>query len=518
MATLSGGVRGGRMMRFLDAVERVGNKLPDTVILFLWLCGGVVVASIVAAAAGWSGVHPGTGKPVEAVNLLSADIVRRFLSEMPETFTNFPPLGTVLTVMIGIGLAERMGLLSAALGGMVRRVGRAWLPAAVVFAGLLSSIASDAGYVILIPLGAAAFAAAGRHPIAGLAAAFAGVSGGYGSNLLVTSLDPLLAGITEAAAQIVVPDYQVLATANYYVMAAMVPVFTLVGTWLTVSVIEPRLGVWTPPAGETIAPIADMDERTRRAMRITGLVAVGLAAFVALLVVPSGAPLRDPETGSLEPFYKSIVAIIALAFVVLGVTYGRLTGQITKGADAVAAGADAMRGMGLYILLAFVMAHFIALFNWSNLGLLSAIAGADALKASGLSGIPLMLGMVIVSGLLNLVIGSASAKWAIMASVFVPMFMIVGITPEATQAAYRVGDAVTNIITPTLPYFPLILVAGARYVPGFNIGSLIATMLPYSIAFLIAATALLLGWIALDLPLGPGAYTYMEPITPPSAG
>lgn len=496
------------VLRTLDAVERAGNRLPDPVVLFLWLCLFVVGASIVASLAGVQGVHPGTGETVRAINLLSADTVRRFLVEMPQTFTGFPPLGTVLVVMIGIGLAERTGLIAAALGGFVRRVPRPLLSTAVVFAGLTSSIASDAGYVILIPLGAAVFAAAGRHPIAGLAAAFAGVSGGYGSNLLITSLDPLLAGITETAAHVIDPGYQVLATGNYFIMAAMVPLFTALGALITDRLLEPRLGAWQA-ADPAETPSLEISDIERRGLRRAGWAALAIVAAIVALSAPAGAVLRDPATGSLEPLYKSLVALIAIAFAILGLVYGFATGRLTGEKDAVAAAADSMRGMAMYILLAFVAAHFIALFNWSQLGVLTAIGGAEVLKATGLGGVPLMLAMVLVSAFLNLIIGSASAKWAIMATVFVPMFMLVGITPEATQAAYRVGDAVTNIITPTLPYFPLILVAGQRYVPGFSVGSLIAAMLPYSVAFMLGATALLLGWIALDWPLGPGVGAWM---------
>ncbi len=508
MATTTAPAALPRHMRWLDAIERAGNRLPDPVILFLWLCGLVVAASIVASWAGARGVHPGTGEAVSAVNLLSAETVRRFLTQMPETFTGFPPLGTVLVVMIGIGLAERTGLIAAALGGMVRKVPRPMLSTAVVFAGLTSSIASDAGYVILIPLGAALFAAAGRHPIAGLAAAFAGVSGGYGSNLLITALDPLLAGITETAARIVDPDYHVLATANYFVMAAMVPLFTVLGAIITDRVIEPRLGAWAP-ADPMDVPSLAISPAERRGLKRAGLAAIFLIGAVAALVVPEGAVLRDPKTGSLEPFYESLVALIAISFAILGLVYGFASGRLGSQNEAVAATAESLKGMAMYILLAFVAAHFIAFFTWSNLGVLSAIAGAEALKASGLGGVPLLLAMVVVSAFLNLIIGSASAKWAIMATVFVPMFMLVGVSPEATQAAYRVGDAVTNIITPTLPYFPLILVVGARYVPGFGVGSLIATMLPYSIAFFIGSNALLLAWVGLGWPLGPGVDAWL---------
>jgi len=511
MAGTAAEARQSRTMRTLDAIERAGNKLPDPVILFLWLCLAVVIVSAIASALGASGRHPATGDTVTAVNLLSGDTLRRFFTEMPKTFTGFPPLGTVLTVMIGIGIAERTGLIAAALGGLVKRVHGALLPTTVVFAGVMSSIASDAGYVILIPLGAAVFAAAGRHPIAGLAAAFAGVSGGYSANLFVTSLDPLLAGITETAAHAVDPSYAVLATSNYYLMAALVPLFAIVGGLLTSQLLEPRLGPWSGLAAEG-GPSLEISASERRGLRHAGLATLAVVAAFAAIVVPDGAPLRDPETGSLEPFYQSMVAMIAILFAIAGLVYGRATGAVKTQADGVALASESMASMATYILLAFVAAHFIALFNWSNLGVLTAIAGADALRASGLGGPALLFSMVLLTSMINLFVGSASAKWAIMATVFVPMFMLVGITPEATQAAYRIGDTVTNIITPTLPYFALILVAGQRYVPGFSVGSLIAAMLPYSVAFLVSGAGLLLAWIALGWPLGPGAEVFMPPV------
>lgn len=496
--------------RWLDAIERAGNRLPHPVMLFLYLSLIVALASALAAALGAAGRHPGTGEEVRAMNLISGEGLRRLLTEMPRTFTAFPPLGTVLVAMLGIGVAERVGLIGAALGRFVERVPRALLPAAVVFAGIMSSVASDAGYVVLVPLGAAVFAAAGRHPIAGLAAAFAGVSGGFGANLLISSLDPLLAGITQTAAQIIDPAYTVEATANYYLMAAIVPLFTIIGALITTRVLEPRLGVWeagpdAPPPPEPLGP------EQRRGLRAAGWVGLALVAVFALLVLPAGAPLRDPATGAITPFFQGIVAVVAIAFLAMGIAFGRATGKIRSSGDVIDLAADSMRSMALYMLLAFVAAHFIAFVQWSNLGVLTAISGADALKASGLGGTPLLAGMVVVSALINLIIGSASAKWAVLATVFVPMFMLVGITPEATQAAYRIGDSVTNIIAPTLPYFPLILVAGARYVKGFSIGSLVAAMLPYSLAFAAGGLALLLAWLSLGLPVGPGAPAFMAP-------
>ncbi len=500
----------------LDAIERVGNRLPNAIMLFVWLSAVVILGSIVASLAGLSGVHPGTGETVVAENLLSAELVRRFLVEMPRTFTGFPPLGTVLTVMIGIGIAERTGLIAAALGGMVRRVPGPFLALAVVFAGIMSSLAVDAGYVVLVPLGAAIFAAAGRHPVAGLAAAFAGVSGGFSANLLVTALDPLLGGISQLAAQILIPDYLVLATANWFLMIGLVPAFSIAGAFVTARIVEPRLGTWEPVEGAPVAPHAETAAE-RRALRATGLAALALAAIVAVLTVPQGALLRDPETGSLDPFFQAIVAITMLALAGLGIVYGVAMGNIRRSEDAIAMMTETMAAMASYILLAFVAAHFLALFAWSNLGVLLAIGGGEALRASGLGGVPLLVAMILVSGFINLFIGSASAKWAILAPIFIPMFMLAGITPEATQAAYRIGDSVTNIVTPLLVYFPLVLVAAQRYVPGLGIGSLIATMTPHSIAFLLAGTGVLLAFLLLDIPLGPGTSVSMPPVAPPPA-
>lgn len=501
------------MARLLDWIERIGNKLPSAVMLFVWLCLLLVIASVIASFASLGGIHPGTGARIEAVNLLSADVVRRFLLEMPQTFTGFPPLGTVLTVMIGIGIAERTGLIAAALGGMVRGVPASMLALAIVFAGIMSSLAVDAGYVVLIPLGAALYAAAGRHPLAGLAAAFAGVSGGFSANLLITALDPLLGGITQTAAQMLLPEYQVPTTANWYLMIALVPAFAITGAIITTRIIEPRLGQWQPVADAPVSAGALSPEQ-RLALRVTGWWAFAIVAGILALVVPEGAPLRDPATGSIAPFYQAIVAITSLAVGLLGIIYGQGTGQIKSSTDVVLMAEGSMAALAGYILLAFVAAHFLAFFNWSNLGALLAIGGGEMLRATGLGGMPLLVLLILVTAFINLFIGSASAKWALLAPIFVPMFMLAGITPEATQAGYRIGDSVTTIITPLMPYFPLILVAAQRYLPGFGIGSMISTMLPYSLAFGIVGTALMLLFIGAEIPLGPGIHIDMPAVTP----
>ncbi|MGK0480758.1 MAG: aminobenzoyl-glutamate transport protein [Planctomycetota bacterium] len=494
--------------RFLDRIEKAGNRLPDPVTLFLIFIGVVMIASAIAASLDVSAVHPGTGERIVALNLFSGEMIQRLLVELPKTFAGFPPLGLVLGVMIGIGVADKSGLIAAALKAFMGAIPNVLLTAALIFAGIMSSLAVDAGFVVVIPLGAVLFAGAGRHPLAGLAAAFAGVSAGFSANLLLTGLDPLLAGFTTPAAQLIDPSYEVEATANYYLMIALVPVFVLLGTWITERILEPRLGAWVPEDRDGAATAADAAKSLtgdeRRGLRWAGVVLAATLVGIAFLVVPEGAPLRGPN-GELAPFYRSIVALMLFTFLLPGLAYGIAVKKIRRDRDAVNMTAEAMSDLGLYIVLAFVAAHFIALFTWSNLGTIVAISGAQGLKAIGFTGLPLLVSFVLVSGTVNLLIGSASAKWAILAPIFVPMLMLLGVSPELTQGAYRIGDAFTNIVTPLMPYFPLVIVFGQKYQKDLGIGTLVGAMLPYSIAFGLASTGVLVGWVLLGLPLGPGA-------------
>jgi aminobenzoyl-glutamate transport protein len=516
---MSSGVLGRSVRGFLDAVERVGNRLPDPITLFAMLIGLVMLASWLTTAAGAAAVHPGTGEAITPVNLLSAEQVRRILSQMPQTFAAFPPLGLVLVVMLGIGVAERTGLIETALRAFVGSVSPKLVTASIVLAGMLSSLAVDAGYVVLIPLGAVIFHGLGRHPLAGLAAAFAGVSGGFSANLLLTGLDPLLAGFTEPAAHIVDPTYVVYPTANYYLMAALVPVFTLVGTLVTERILEPRLGAYAAGVVPEGARIEGLGAEQRRGLIAAAAVAALMLAVVALAVVPAGGALRDPQGETLiqqlAPFLQSIVALMLFLFFLPGLAYGVVTRTIRSDRDVARMTSETMGTMGAYIVLAFVAAHLVAFFNWSNLGVITAVAGADFLQRVGFTGVPLIVAFVIVSATLNLFIGSASAKWAIMAPVFVPMLMVLGYSPELTQAAYRIGDSVSNILTPLLPYFPLVIVFAQKYDPEVGIGTLVSAMLPFSIAFGIAGLAMLILWLLAGLPLGPDApLHYLLPASP----
>jgi aminobenzoyl-glutamate transport protein len=508
--------RPGLVLRALDRVERVGNRLPDPISLFLIMIGLVMLSSWLAAKMGLSTTHPGTGEPITPVNLFSVEELRRILVEMPRTFAAFPPLGLVLLVMLGIGVAERSGLLGTALKAFVRAVPAGLITPAIVFAGLLSNLAVDAGYVVLIPLGALVFYGVGRHPLAGLAAAFAGVSGGFSANLTLTALDPLLAGFTTPAAQIIDPGYEVLPTANWFLMAALVPLLTIAGTFVTDRIVEPRLGTYQGGGDAPERDHAPVSNTERRGLRVAAVVAIATAIGIALLVVPEGAVLRAPDDQPLlvqriAPFLNSMVALMLFFFFLPGLAYGVVTGSIRSDRDVARMSAETMGSMGAYIVLTFVAAHLVAFFNWSNLGVIMAITGATFLRDAGIGGVPLLVAFVLVCAFINLFIGSASAKWAIMGTVFVPMFMLLGYSPELTQAAYRIGDSFTNILTPLLQYFPLIIIFAHKYDRKFGIGTLLAAMLPYSVAFALVMIPTLVLWVVLGLPLGPGAPMYYAP-------
>lgn len=503
------------MNKFLDStlntIERIGNRLPDPATLFVILIGVVMLCSWLAAALGVGVTHPGTQEQIPAINLISADSVRRLLVEMPKTFALFPPLGVVLVVMLGIGVADKSGLITAVLKRFVSNIPHWLLSGALVFAGIMSSLAADAGYVVLIPLGAVLFLGARRHPLAGIAATFAGVSGGYTANLLLTTLDPLLASLTQVAARIIAPDYEVAVTANYFFMVALTPLLTLLGALITDRIVEPRLGSFERAALEDVSPASTTPAPNDSKALVAALVVLAILILViAGMALPQNGVLRDAD-GGYKPFYQSLIALMFLVFLIPGLIYGAMTGRIRNDRDAVKMSADSMADMGHYIVLAFLAAHFIALFSWSNLGLIFAIGGAEMLRALDFTGLPLLIAFIIVTMVINLFIGSASAKWAVMAPVFVPMLMLLGYSPELTQATYRIGDSVTNILTPLMPYFPLVIVFAKKYSPDFGIGTLAAMMLPYSIAFGVGATLLLIVWMLLGIPLGPGMEMIYSP-------
>lgn len=489
--------------RFLDMIESGGNKLPDPLTLFFSLSVIILFFSFLLSFIGLEVISPSDGSTIKVINLLSADGVKRVLSEMVRNFANFPPFAVVLVCMLGIGVAEKSGLISAALKKIVTFVPSSLLPATLVFAGIMSNVASDAGYIVLTPLGAVLFAAFGRHPLAGLTAAFAGVSGGFSANLFLSTLDPLLGGLSTKAAQLLDPSYEVLPTANYYFMVVSTFVITIVGTFVTVKIVEPRLGVWSG-SGEKEDNLKSISDNEKSALHWALGFVVLFLSILAFATIPEKALLRN-EAGELKPLFDSIVPLIMLFFLGSGLIFGLRAGTIKSDKDIAKMMSETMSGMGPYVVLSFICAQFVAFFSWSNIGMVVAIKGAGLLKTVGLTGIPLLVSFILVTAFLNLFMGSASAKWAIMAPVFIPMFMMLGYSPEIVQNCYRVGDSVTNIISPLLPYFPIILAFAKKYKPDLGVGTLVSLMIPYSLAFLICWTLVFMVWFFLGLPIGPDA-------------
>lgn len=509
--------RKGVFQRFLDGVEFIGNKLPHPITLFAILAGIVLVLSAALQPLGISVEHPGEdGEMVEINNLLNAEGLKYIFGSMTDNFIGFAPLGVVLVTMLGIGVAERTGLISALLRGFVLSIPRRFITVGLVFAGIMSSVASDAGYVVLPPLGALIFAAMGRHPLAGLAAAFAGVSAGFSANLVLSGTDVMLGELTIAAASTIDPAYAetMNIAMNWFFIAASVFVLTFLGSWVTERVVVPRLGTYKGEDGED-------DEGNNNALEglkpveKKGLIFSGISLLVgliltALLILPENAPLRGTEGNYMDqiiqsPFMSSLVPIIAILFFIPGLVYGMVTKTIRNDKDVAAQMTDTMASMGMFIVLAFTAGQFVAYFNESNMGLVLGVYGAEFLDSINLTGIPLILMFVIITGFINLFIGSASAKWAMMAPIFVPIMMQLGYSPELTQMAYRVADSTTNIITPLMTYFAIIIAFAQKYDKKMGIGTMISVMLPYSIYFLVGWTIMLVIWMLLGIPLGPGS-------------
>ena len=509
--------------RSLDAVERVGNKLPDPAMLFLILMLLTWVVSAVMSGWSFSEIDPRSGDPVAINNLLSGASLTEFMATMVQTFVNFAPLGVVLVAMLGLGVAEHTGFINALLRAILSVTPKMLLTPALIGVGILSHIAVDAGYVLVIPLGAVIFYAAGRHPLAGIAAAFAGVSGGFSATFFVPSaLDPMLAGLTQEAARIIAPAAEVNPLNNYFFTTASTFLVIAVGWFLTDKVIEPRLKGTEVDGDTSQMPTMEALEPNERRGLVAAVAAMAIAIVLFILtLLPAGTPwAADPATlapgthplmAFTAPLMQSIVGLIFIFFLLPGVVYGYVAGTANSHRDIIEGMSKSMSGMGYYIVMAFFAAQFIYAFSQSNLGVLFAIKGANALQAMGLHMSLMLVGLVLLSGAVNLLIGSASAKWALIGAIMVPMMMQLGISPDLTQAAYRVGDSSTNIVTPLLPYFPLIVVFCQKYVKSAGVGTLLALMLPFSISLLVIWTLFLIGFWALGIPLGVGA-SYVYPV------
>ena len=495
-----------RLERALGHVERLGNRLPDPALLFVGLLGAVWLLSWALSYLHFTVVDPRTGAPLVIHNQLSADAMTRFLADLVPTFSHFHPVGVVLVALLGIGVAEHTGFIGAALRRLLAVTARSWLSPVLIAVGILSHTAADAGYVLVIPLGGVIFYAAGRHPLAGIAAAFAGVSGGFSANVIPSALDPMLAGLTQAGAQILDAGYVANPLNNYFFTAVSSVLIIAVGWWLTDRVVEPRLQRTALDGSLDDLPTMDpLNAAEQRALRIAlGALAAALL-LLGLSAWPESSAWRAPDGGLTSagaPLMKAIVGLIFLLFLLPGVVYGIAAGTVRSSRDVIDGMSKTMSTMGYYLVIMFCIAQFVAAFGHSNLGVLLALQGAALLQAMALPGAVTIIGIVLLTGLINLFVGSASAKWALLAPIFVPLLMQLGLSPALTRAAYRVGDSSTNIITPLMPYFPLVVVYCQRYVKGTGIGTLTAMMLPYSLAFLVLWTVLLLLWWGVGLPLG----------------
>ncbi len=561
-----------RLDRALNTIERIGNKLPDPAALFLILLVVVWILSALLAPMTFAEIDPRNGQPLKINNQLTGASIASFLANMVTTFTSFHPLGVVLVALLGVGVAEHTGFINASLKGLLSFTSAKLLTPMLILVAIVSHTAADAGYVLVIPLGGVIFYTAGRHPLAGIAAAFAGVSGGFSANFVPSSLDPLLAGLTQAAAGIVDTTRAVNPLSNWYFTGISSLLIIGVGWFLTDRVIEPRLrnvaidgDIGDMPTMERLGP------KERRGL-IGGLLTLFAAiVLLALVSIPQSSALRSPPghkltpqsterlrsaavpedvlkkveamkqefpgqrafqdalktrlgdehfsaygqvitsnaelsppqlTASNAPLMQAIVPLIFLLFLLPAVVYGYLAGTVESHRDIIKGMSKSMSTMGYYIVLAFFAALFIAAFGQSNIGALLALKGAGFLKAMALPGQVTIVGIILLTGLVNLLIGSASAKWALLAPIFVPMLMQLGHSPELTQAAYRIGDSTTNIVTPLMPYFPLVVVFAQRYVKKTGIGTLVSLMLPYSITFLVLWSIFLLVYWALGIPLG----------------
>ncbi|MEM9553407.1 MAG: AbgT family transporter [Acidobacteriota bacterium] len=509
--------KSGFLERALAGIETVGNKLPDPAMLFLFSLFIVWVLSALLAPVSFQELDPRTGEAIVINNLLTGAALTAFLSNMVTIFTGFAPLGVVLVAMLGVGVADEAGFFNTSIKWMLSWTARWLLTPMVILVGLLSHSAIDAGYVLVIPLGGIIFHAAGRHPVAGIAAAFAGVSGGFSANPMPSALDPLLQGFTQPAAQILDPDKLVNPLCNYFFTAISSVLIIALGWFVTDRIVEPRLEKTSPvdDDAEEVPDMGSIEPREKKAFVWSSLAMIGGLVVLVLMLIPADSPFRDAN-GSLNsfqaPIMQSIVPLIFLLFLIPGVVYGTVAGVFKKSKDMIDAMTKAMNGMSYYIVMAFFCALFVHAFGASNIGALLALKGASVLRELALPGSVTIFGIIFLTAFVNLFVGSASAKWALLAPIFVPMLMQVGISPELTQAAYRVGDSSSNIITPLMPYFPLVVVYCQRYYKKTGIGTLTSIMLPYSIVFLVSWTLFLILYWSLGIPLGFGAsYVYPAP-------
>ncbi|PLR33072.1 p-aminobenzoyl-glutamate transporter [Chimaeribacter californicus] len=492
----------------LGWIERIGNTIPHPFLLFIYLIAALMIASALIAWAGLTAVNPANGEIIRVKNLLSVEGLQWMLPNVIKNFSGFTPLGAILALVLGAGLAERVGLLQTLMYKMASGVQARFASYMVIFIAFFSHISSDAALVVMPPLGALIFLAVGRHPVAGLLAAIAGVGCGFTANLLIVTTDVLLSGLSTEAAKAIDPAVHVSVIDNWYFMAASVMVLTVVGALITDKLVEPRL---PPYHGGQSERLAQLTPQQNRGLRASGLAALLFIAVMALLVVPEGAPLRNPTNGAIipSPFIQGIVPIIILFFFVVSVPYGMVTGQIRRQGDLPALLVDPMKNMAGFIVMVFPLAQFVALFNWSNMGRFMAVGLTDLLQAAGMTGVPAFIGLIFLSALLCMFIASGSAIWSILAPIFVPMFMLLGFHPAFAQVVFRIADSSVLPLAPVSPFVPLFLGFLQRYMKGAKLGTYYALVLPYPLIFFAVWLLLLVGWYLAGWPIGPGVYARM---------
>ena len=493
---------------FLQWVERVGNKIPNPFLLFVYLIAVLMVASAVISWLNITAVNPTNGEVIHVKNLLSVEGIQWILPNVIKNFSGFTPLGSILALVIGAGLAERVGLLQSLMYKMASKVNARYASYMVIFIAFFSHISSDAALVVMPPLGALIFLAVGRHPVAGLLAAIAGVGCGFTANLLIVTTDVLLSGLSTEAAKAINPAVQVSVIDNWYFMAASVILLTIVGAILTDKFVEPRPPVYH---GERNEEMKKLTPEQNRGLMAIGIAALVFIALVALLVVPEAAPLRNPKTGGIipSPFIQGIVPLIILFFFVISVPYGMVTKQIRSASDVPDLLVDPMKSMAGFIVMVFPLSQFVAFFNWSNMGKFMAIGLTDVLENLGMTGIPAFLGLIFLSALLCMFIASGSAIWSILAPIFVPMFMLLGFHPAFAQIVFRVADSSVIPLAPMSPFVPLFLGFLQRYNKEAKLGTYYSLVLPYPIVFFVVWLLMLVGWYLLGLPIGPGVYPHL---------
>jgi len=494
--------------RFLNGIEIVGNALPHPATLFLVFALITLGISGLGSFLGWQAAHPATHEIIPVKNLLSVEGLHYIFQKTVVNFTSFAPLGIVLVAMLGIGIAEKSGLIGVLIRKLVLSSPKRLLTFVLVFSGVISNTASDVGYVLLIPLAGIIFMAVGRHPIAGMAAAFAGVSGGFSANILLGTIDPLLAGLSQEAAQILDPTYEVNATANYYFMFVSTFLIAIAGTFVTEKIVVPRLGTYE---SDEIKPekLEPLTKQEKKGLLWAGIIFGIYVAICLWGTIPADGFFRG-EGGALlkSPLLEGVVTLLFLVAGSAGIAYGIAVGKYKNDTDVMNGMADSMKTLATYLVLVFFAAQFVAYFKESNLGIYVAVTGAEALKAADLNVYVMMILFIFFAGSINMVMGSASAKWAIMAPIFIPIFMLMGYSPELSQAVFRIGDSVTNIISPMMSFFALIIAFIQKYEKNAGIGTVISVMIPYTIVFTILWTALLMVWIYFGWPLGPGVDLY----------